>query len=39
MGLYGFIRELGRPWARQLFYVSLIYLTGLFVALMVDRAA
>ena len=36
LGFYGFIRELGRPWARQLFLVSLIYLTGLFLALAVD---
>ena len=37
MGLYGFIRELGKPWARQLFFVSLIYLSGLFVALIADH--
>jgi protoheme IX farnesyltransferase len=36
MTLYGFIRELGRPWARQLFLVSLVYLSGLFVALALD---
>lgn len=36
LGLYGFIRELGKGWARQLFIVSLIYLTGLFIALMVN---
>jgi protoheme IX farnesyltransferase len=36
-GLYGFIRELGKPWARQLFFVSLIYLSGLFVALIADH--
>jgi protoheme IX farnesyltransferase len=34
--LYGWIRRLGRPWARQLFYASLAYLTGLFLVLMVD---
>jgi protoheme IX farnesyltransferase len=38
MGLYGFIRELGKAWARQLFLVSLIYLSGLFFALVVDAA-
>jgi protoheme IX farnesyltransferase len=32
----GFIRELGKGWARQLFFTSLVYLTGLFLALMLD---
>ena len=36
MGLYGFVRELGKAWARQLFVLSLLYLTGLFVALLAD---
>jgi heme o synthase len=36
MGLYGFIRELGKSWARQLFLISLLYLTGLFAALVAD---
>jgi heme o synthase len=35
-GFYGLIREGGKPWARQLFFVSLIYLTGIFVAMAVD---
>lgn len=38
VGLYGFVRELGNKWARQLFLVSLLYLTGLFLALMLDAA-
>jgi protoheme IX farnesyltransferase len=28
---------LGKPWARQTFFFSLLYLTGLFLALMLDR--
>ncbi len=36
MSLYGFILGLGRPWARQFFLVSLVYLSGLFVALALD---
>ncbi len=32
----GFIRELGKVWARQLFFTSLLYLSGLFLALMID---
>lgn len=40
-GLAGFraaqVRD-ARPWARQLFVVSLVYLTGLFVALMASAA-
>jgi protoheme IX farnesyltransferase len=35
-GLYGFWRRLGSGWARQLFYVSLLYMAGLFTALWVD---
>ncbi len=34
--VWGFVKELGKPWARQLFFVSLIYLTGLFIALALD---
>lgn len=36
MGAVGFFRQLGKPWARQTFFYSLLYLTGLFVALMLD---
>ena len=36
MALNGFIRGLGRPWARQFFLVSLVYLSVLFVALALD---
>jgi protoheme IX farnesyltransferase len=39
MGAVGFFRQLGKPWARQTFFFSLLYLTGLFVALMLDRTA
>jgi protoheme IX farnesyltransferase len=35
-GLVGFWRRLGPAWARQLFYVSLLYMAGLFAALWVD---
>ncbi|MBX5484193.1 MAG: protoheme IX farnesyltransferase [Myxococcaceae bacterium] len=38
VGMYGFLRELGNKWARQLLRVSLLYLTGLFIALMLDAA-
>lgn len=34
--LHGFIKGLGKAWARQFFLVSLLYLTGLFIALAVD---
>jgi protoheme IX farnesyltransferase len=37
-GLFGFLRQLGPGWARRLFVLSLIYLSGLFLALMVDGA-
>jgi protoheme IX farnesyltransferase len=36
-GAWGFFKKLGKPWARQLFLLSLVYLTGLFAALMLDR--
>lgn len=36
--LYGFIRQLGPGWARRLFHLSLVYVSGLFLALMVDGA-
>ena len=35
----GFFRRLGRAWARQTFVYSLVYLTALFAALMLDRSA
>ncbi|MFY1829012.1 heme o synthase [Myxococcus fulvus] len=37
VGAWGFFRRLGKPWARQTFIFSLIYLTGLFAALSLDR--
>jgi protoheme IX farnesyltransferase len=37
LGAWGFFRQLGKPWARQTFFFSLLYLTGLFAALMLDR--
>ncbi len=36
LGAWGFFRRLGKPWARQTFIFSLLYLTGLFAALMLD---
>jgi protoheme IX farnesyltransferase len=36
LGAWGFFRQLGKPWARQTFFFSLLYLTGLFAALMLD---
>lgn len=39
LGAWGFFRRLGRPWARQTFLFSLLYLTGLFAALMLDSGA
>jgi protoheme IX farnesyltransferase len=39
VALYGFWRRLGPSWARQLFYVSLLYMAGLFTALWVDGGA
>ncbi|WP_338864638.1 heme o synthase [Myxococcus stipitatus] len=37
LGAWGFFKRLGKPWARQTFFFSLIYLTGLFAALCLDR--
>lgn len=36
VGLKGWRQKLGDAWARQLFVVSLVYLTGLFAALALD---
>lgn len=36
-GLYGLRRVVSRAWARSLFFASLVYLTLLLVALVVDR--
>jgi protoheme IX farnesyltransferase len=36
-GLAGFRRAAARPWARSLFFFSIVYLTLLFVALIMDR--
>jgi protoheme IX farnesyltransferase len=38
-GLAGFRRDAARPWARSLFFFSIVYLTLLFVALIIDRTA
>lgn len=37
LGAWGFFKRLGKPWARQTFFYSLIYLTGLFAAMTLDR--
>jgi len=37
LGVWGFSRKLGKPWARQIFFFSLLYLTALVVAMAVDR--
>jgi protoheme IX farnesyltransferase len=39
LGAWGFFRQLGKPWARKTFFYSLLYLTGLFAALMLDSSA
>jgi heme o synthase len=36
LGAWGLFRSLGRAWARQTFLFSLLYLAGLFAALMLD---
>jgi heme o synthase len=36
IGAWGFVKRLGKAWARQLFFASIVYLTGLFVGLMID---
>lgn len=38
VGAKGYFERAERPWARQLFLVSLAYLAGLFVVLGLDRA-
>jgi protoheme IX farnesyltransferase len=38
-GLYGYLARLGPGWARRLFFLSLLYLTGLFIAIIVDARA
>ena len=37
VGLLGLRKEAGEAWARQLFIVSLLYLTGIFGALVLDQ--
>jgi protoheme IX farnesyltransferase len=39
LGAWGFFLRLGKPWARRTFFFSLLYLTGLFAALMLDNGA
>lgn len=39
LAAWGFFRRLDKPWARQTFFFSLLYLTGLFAALMLDSGA
>ncbi len=39
LGAWGFFRRLGKAWARQTFFFSLLYLTALFAALMLDSQA
>ncbi|HEY8207670.1 MAG TPA: heme o synthase [Myxococcaceae bacterium] len=36
LGAWGVVKRLGRPWARQLFLASLLYLSAIFLVLMVD---
>ncbi|MEW6776952.1 MAG: heme o synthase [Bdellovibrionota bacterium] len=38
LGFLGFKKDAGIPWARRLFFYSLIYLLALFAALAVDRS-
>jgi heme o synthase len=35
---WGLLKRLGRKWAKQTFLYSLVYLTGLFLVLMLDRS-
>lgn len=35
---YGIARRAGEVWARRLFFLSLVYLSGLYLALWIDRA-
>jgi protoheme IX farnesyltransferase len=39
LGAWGFVRRLGRPWARQVFLASLVYLSAIFLVLMLDGGA
>ena len=39
IGAWGFFHRLGRGWARQTFLFSLLYLTGLFAALILDSSS
>jgi protoheme IX farnesyltransferase len=39
LGAWGFLRRLGSAWARRVFFASLVYLSALFLVLMVDGAA
>jgi len=38
LALKGYLQRLDAPWARRLFFASLIYLTGVFAALAIDHA-
>ena len=38
LALQGYLGRLDAPWARRLFFASLVYLTGVFAALAVDHA-
>ena len=38
LGARGFLLRLGRPWARQVFLASLVYLSAVFLVLMLGRA-
>jgi protoheme IX farnesyltransferase len=39
LGAWGVAKRLGRPWARQLFLATLLYLSAIFLVLMVDGGA
>jgi len=39
LGAWGVVRRLGRPWARQVFLASLLYLSAIFLVLMLDGGA
>ena len=39
LGAWGVAKRLGRPWARRLFLASLVYLSAIFLVLMVDGGA
>lgn len=36
LGAWGFLKRLGRPWARRVFVASLVYLSAIFLVLMAD---